>query len=280
MIKFTKMNALGNDFVIIDNREQNINFNRKLIKLIADRKFGIGCDQVLVLKDSTKADVFMEIYNTDGGTAGACGNGTRSVGKLLSQQLQKDKISIETEAGILYCDKITEESYRVNMGKPKFLAQDIPLSQNIEDALELPINIKVNDIEYKNPSAVSMGNPHCVFILDEEINLDELDIETIGRKIENHELFPEKTNVEFVQVLDKDTIKMRVWERGAGETLACGSGACAIGAVCVKKGLVNNKVTVKMKGGDLQIEWNGNASDSVLMTGDSDIVFSGEFYKK
>lgn len=280
MIKFTKMNALGNDFVIIDNREQSINFDTKLIKSIADRKFGIGCDQVLVLENSDKADVFMYIYNTDGSTAGACGNGTRSIGKLLSRQLNKDKISIETMAGILYCNKISENLYQVNMDVPNFSAKDIPLSQNVENTLSLPINTEFDGIEYKNPSVVNVGNPHCVFILNNEINLDSVDIKSIGQKIENHELFPEKTNVEFVQILDQDTIKMRVWERGAGETLACGSGSCAVGAVCIKKGLVNNKVTVKMKGGNLDIEWNNNIDGSVLMTGDTDVVFSGEYYEK
>lgn len=244
-LSFVKMSGAGNDFVIFDARETAISLTSQQIKKISDRK-NIGCDQLIVMKNSAEADCLMEIYNSDGSMSGACGNATRCVAYLL----EKDEVKIKTAAGILKCWK-NGDLISVDMGAPKF-AEDVTLHGF-------------------NFAQVDVGNPHAVTFIDKKIS-DEKFFD-VGPKVETDETFPNKTNVEFAQIISDDLIEVRVWERGAGETLACGSGACAVAVAAIKNNLVKSKkITIRFKGGDLQIEWNG---DSIVMTGGYTKIFDG-----
>lgn len=277
-MEFVKMSVLGNDFVVIDYRNHDLSLDCEQIRRLSDRRFGIGADQILILKKSDNADVFVEAYNSDGSFVGGCGNNTLSVAKLLNEENGKKTISIETKDVIVYCCKIHEDSYQVNMGKPSFSAKDIPLSVSIEDTTNLPIDITFNGVRCSNPSAVNTGDSHCVFILDNKIDLDNIDISKIGHEVERHNLFPEKINVDFAQIIDEKNIKMRTWKHGVGEVLACGSGACSIAATYIRNHLVDNNVSVHMKGGSLEVEWNGSSESPVFLTGKATKVFKGELF--
>ncbi len=254
------MNGAGNDFVIFDARNQTVNLNSEQIKKISDRK-NIGCDQLIVMKPTSEADIEMVIYNSDGSISGACGNATRCVASLLD----KDELKIKTAAGILECKK-SGDLISVNMGIPKFNWNEVPLSKNIDSQ-----KILLEGFEF---ACLSIGNPHAVTFIKEPLGDEKFF--GIGPKIENNPIFPQKTNVEFAQIISDDLIEVRVWERGAGETLACGSGACAVGILAIRKKLVkNNKVTTRFKGGDLLIEWNGEGS-AVIMTGGFEKEFEGK----
>jgi len=245
-LPFVKMSGAGNDFVIFDARKTDVFLTSEQIKKISDRK-NIGCDQLIVIKNSTEADCEMEIYNSDGSKSGACGNATRCVASLL----EKPEVKIKTAAGILKCWRVND-LISVNMGEPKF-AEDVALHGF-------------------NFSCVDVGNPHAVTFLDAKIS-DEKFCD-VGPKIELDKIFPNKTNVEFAQIISNNLIEVRVWERGAGETLACGSGACAVAVAAIKKNLVQSKkITIRFKGGDLEIEWN---NDSIVMTGGYTKIFDGE----
>lgn len=262
MTNFVKMAGAGNDFVIVDARKDNHQFSAAQIAKISDRK-NIGCDQFILLKNSARADLLMEIYNADGSISGACGNATRCVADILMKEKSVDKIKIETVAGILPAWR-EGDLIAVNMGLPKFLWQEIPLAkeQNTDDFT----------IENYHFSAVNMGNPHIVTFINQEISDQEFF--DIGPKLEVHKLFPEKTNVEFAQIISANHIKVRVWERGAGETLACGSGACAVAVAAIKKNLVKReKIKTSFKGGDLFIEWLENGS--VIMSGGYQKILDG-----
>ncbi|PIR37319.1 MAG: diaminopimelate epimerase [Alphaproteobacteria bacterium CG11_big_fil_rev_8_21_14_0_20_39_49] len=263
-IPFLKMHGLGNDFVIIDGREKNYSFTSDEVRKICDRHTGVGCDQFVLIEGSQKADCFVNFYNADGSKSGACGNATRCVAWIIMQENNSEKVSIETVGGILNCEKRGYDSVLVDMGIAKTGWQDIPLSQDT-DTLHLPISSG----ELKDGVAVSMGNPHGVFFVE---NVDNVDLQNCGAKLEVNELFPQRANISAAQIISKKQIKLRVWERGAGETKACGTGACAAVVAANLRGLVEQDVQVNLLGGDLHISYiNGR----VNMTGAVATVFKG-----
>ena len=259
-LPFLKMHGLGNDFVIIDARAAENPVTVEMAKAIGHRYFGVGFDQLAVLTSSDAADVDVAFWNSDGSMAGACGNASRCIGRLLIEETGKSAVSLRTNRGILLVQDVDGDLLSVNMGKPQLNWRDVPLSQEV-DLTTLPIDWA--------PGAVGMGNPHCVFLVDDA---ESVDLPKLGPIYENHFLFPERTNVEFIQVLDRQNIRMKVWERGGMITLACGSGACAAVVVAHRKGLTERKVTVHLDGGDLIIDWR---DDGVWMTGTTQLVFSG-----
>ena len=259
-LPFLKMHGLGNDFVIIDARAAENPVTVEMAKAIGHRYFGVGFDQLAVLTSSDAADVDVAFWNSDGSMAGACGNASRCIGRLLIEETGKSAVSLRTNRGILLVQDVDGDLLSVNMGKPQLNWRDVPLSQEV-DLTTLPID--------GAPGAVGMGNPHCVFLVDDA---ESVDLPKLGPIYENHFLFPERTNVEFIQVLDRQNIRMKVWERGGMITLACGSGACAAVVVAHRKGLTERKVTVHLDGGDLIIDWR---DDGVWMTGATMHVFDG-----
>jgi len=276
-MKFTKMHGLGNDYVYVNCFEEKIENPSEVAIFVSDRHTGIGSDGLIMINPSKVADFEMEMYNADGSRGEMCGNGIRCVGKYVYDYGLTDKtsISVETLGGIKYLDLTVENGkvtlVRVDMGKPILKPELIPIVMDdaqAETVIDSPII--VDGKEYRM-TGVSMGNPHDVVFWD---GIDAMDIETIGPKFENHERFPKRINTEFVEVLDRQTAKMRVWERGSGETQACGTGACAVAVACILNGLTEDKVTVKLLGGDLQIEWN-REEDKVYMTGPATTVFDG-----
>ncbi len=276
-MKFTKMQGCGNDYVYINGFVEKISQEKKpeLARKLSDRHFGIGSDGVIFINPSSEADFEMEMYNADGSRSEMCGNGIRCVGKYVYDKGLTDKTSITVISGgqIKYLDLTVEDGkvskVRVNMGQPILEASKVPVTTSREKAIDAPILIEG---EGYRMTCVSMGNPHAVVFKD---RVADMDIAAIGPKFENHERFPNRTNTEFVEVLDRDTCFMRVWERGTGETLACGTGCCATAVACVLNGLTNPKVTVKVLGGELEIEWD-QESNLVYMTGPAVVVFEGE----
>jgi diaminopimelate epimerase len=260
-IEFHKMHGCSNDFVIIDNREYNISFKTEIIKLLSDRNIGIGCDQLIIIDDSIKYDYFMKIYNNDGTEAGNCGNAARCVTKLLIGK--KKQITIETNTSILHAKKINDK-FQINMGHASFNWRDILTIERIYD------DIRLHD-ELGPGLILSIGNPHIVFFVD---NIDDIDIEKMGALIENHPIFINKVNVNFAEIIDEKNIKLKTWERGAGLTLSCGTGACASMIAANKRNLIQNKAVISQKGGNLLIELDNN--NEILMTGTADYIFSGE----
>jgi diaminopimelate epimerase len=267
-IPFIKMHGLGNDFVIIDARAYRVPLTSSQLLALADRRRGVGFDQLVILHASTTADIKMQIFNADGSEVGACGNASRCVARLVMEETDADDCTLETTAGILEASRISEDTVEIDMGLAKLDWRDIPLSQPV-DTLALPLQTG----SLSNPVAVNMGNPHCVFFVD---NMGVVDVAALGAPIETHPLFPERTNVEFVQVLDKKTLRMRVWERGAGITEACGTGACAAAVAAFRKGLVERCVTVILDGGNLEIEYLKDGH--VLMRGTAVRSFVGEVW--
>lgn len=259
-LPFLKMHGLGNDFVIIDARSAKSPVTAEMAKAIGHRYFGVGFDQLAVLTNSDVADVDVDFWNSDGSTAGACGNASRCIGRLLITETGKETVTLRTERGILPVVDVDGDRLSVNMGQPQLDWREVPLARDV-DLNALPIA--------GEPGAAGMGNPHCVFVVDDA---DAVDVPKLGSIYEHHDLFPERTNVEFIQVLDRENIRMRVWERGGMMTLACGSGACAAAVVAHRKGLTERKVTMKLDGGSLVIDWR---SDGVWMTGTTQLVFSG-----
>ena len=285
MIKFTKMHGLGNDYVfidliredqkrLVDNKIDDINLP-KVVRFISDRHFGVGSDGLVLIMPSAKADFRMRMFNADGTEAQMCGNAIRCVGKYVYDNgyTKCTKISIETLAGIKNLDMIIDNGkvslVKVDMGEPILKPRDIPVMSDKDIFISQPVII---DGMVYNITCVSMGNPHAIIYVDD---VNKIPIDKLGPKIENHSLFPEKTNVEFAQVVDRKTIKMRVWERGTGETMACGTGACAVLVSSVLNGLSERKAAVKPLGGDLIIEWNEN-DGHVYMTGPAVKVFDGK----
>lgn len=244
---FLKMSGAGNDFIIIDARGKNIEISTDQIVKYSSRD-NIGCDQFIILKECEGADCFMEIYNSDGSESGACGNATRCVAAILSEDLNKNEILIKTQAGILECNKNNDE-ISVKIAIPKFS----------------DVNFHYDDQKFY---IIDVGNPHAVCFVD-EIPIDEIFFK-IGKEVESHQFFSKKTNVEFAKICENNVIEVRVFERGAGETLACGTGACAVGALAIKNKFVdeNKEVLTRFKGGDLKISWDKNQKDApVIMTG-------------
>jgi len=272
------MHGLGNDFVIIDGRDNGLNLSLEQRQHISNRKWGVGCDQLIILERSKSwAEMnFMRIYNPDGSEAEACGNATRCVADLMMREDDVDNIVIETVAGSLNCWREGEQLVRVEMGKPQLKWSEIPLSKDC-DTLFLEGLRGVNDLRPTTrndlPVAVNMGNPHCIFFVDEKI--DDVELTKLGSHFEVDPLFPNKTNVEFVQILSPNHVRMRVWERAAGITQACGSGACAVAVAAIRRGLTERKMTVTLDGGDLIINWPSDDAP-VHMTGPVAYVFDGE----
>ena len=275
-MKFTKMQGLGNDYVYVNGFEEKIENPSKLAVKVSDRHFGIGSDGLILINSSKAADFEMEMYNADGSRGEMCGNGIRCVAKYVYDYGLTDKtqISIETLGGIKYLELTAEEGkvvqVQVDMGKPELRPGKIPVIAEGDTVIDAPIEVEGK--EYKM-TGVSMGNPHIVIYMDD---IDNLEIEKIGPKFENHKRFPNRINTEFVEVLDRNTVKMRVWERGSGETLACGTGACAVAVSCILNGLTEDEVTVRLLGGDLFIKWD-REKDTVYMTGPAETVFDGEW---
>lgn len=273
-MKFTKMHGLGNDYVYVNCFEEKIDNPPAVARFVSDRHFGIGSDGLIMINPSKTADFEMEMYNADGSRGEMCGNGIRCVAKYVYDYGPTDKtqISVETLGGIKYLDLTVEDGkvsqVKVDMGKPELEADLIPIISEREQVIDEPI--EVDGKEY-HMTGVSMGNPHAVIYVDD---VKGLDLEKIGPKFENHERFPKRINTEFVHCIDRQTVEMRVWERGSGETLACGTGACAVAVSSILNNLTDTRVTVKLLGGDLQIEWD-REKDRVFMTGPATVVFDG-----
>ncbi len=259
------MHGLGNDFVIVDCRNGHAVLSSEQVRFVADRQRGVGCDQLVHLlpAKSPKADVFLDMYNADGSSLGACGNATRCVADILFRETGKDVCVIETVAGLLYCTLLENGWIEVDMGMPCLEWHEIPLSKQC-DTLSLPLD--------GNPVGVSMGNPHCVFFCE---NAEDISVDKLGSKVELDPLFPERTNVEYVSMQGNDRLRMRVWERGAGITQACGTGACAVAVAAVRRGLTSRRVQIVLDGGTLDIEWR-QKDGHVLMSGPAAYVFKGE----
>lgn len=275
-MKFTKMQGLGNDYVYVNCVEKKMENASQIAIAVSDRHYGIGSDGLILINSSEVADFEMEMYNADGSRGEMCGNGIRCVGKYVYDYGLTDKthITIETLAGIKYLDLQVEDGkvkqVRVNMGSPLLRPEEIPIALEGERVIDVPISI--NDIVYRM-TGVGMGNPHTVVFLDD---IEQMKIEEIGPKFENHSYFPNRVNTEFVKVIDRTHVKMRVWERGSGETLACGTGACAVAVACILNGLTEEDMTVSLLGGDLQIQWE-RKENIVYMTGPAEVVFDGEW---
>lgn len=274
MIQFTKMQGLGNDYVYFDAIHQEIGDVVHLARFASDRHFGVGGDGIILICPSQVADFKMRMFNCDGSEAEMCGNGIRCVGKFVYDKglTQKKKITVETLAGIKQLALQVENGkvclVQVDMGEPILEAKEIPV--NVQNSQVLHVPIKTVDREF-NFTCVSMGNPHAITIVE---NVDSFAVEKYGKEIEIHSVFPKKTNVEFIQVVDKAHLKMRVWERGTGETLACGTGACASAVACHLLGRTDRNVEIELLGGKLQIEWN-EENHHVYMTGPAVTVFEG-----
>ena len=273
-MKFTKMQGLGNDYVYVNCFEEKIENPPAVARYVSDRHFGIGSDGLIMINPSEVADFEMEMYNSDGSRGEMCGNGIRCVAKYVYDYGLTDKtqISVETLGGIKYLDLTVEDGkvvlVKVDMGKPELKSDLIPIISENEKVIDEPIEV---DGQVYHMTGVSMGNPHTVIYVDDVKNLD---LEKIGPKFENHERFPKRINTEFVHCIDRNTVEMRVWERGSGETLACGTGACAVAVASILNNLTDTRVTVKLLGGDLQIEWD-QKKNHVFMTGPAKVVFDG-----
>ena len=276
-MKFTKMHGCGNDYVYIDCTENKIENEEQAAIKLSDRHFGIGGDGMILIKKSDIADFEMVMYNADGSRGAMCGNGIRCVAKFVYDHKLTDKtsISIESMGAIKYIDLKVENGVavgaKVDMGKPNLKASEIPVISENEKAINEPISV---DGKAYQMTCVSMGNPHAVIFTD--VSPKEIELEKIGPKFESNPVFPDRTNTEFVKVIDRKNIEMRVWERGSGETLACGTGACASAVAAILNGYCDNDVTVHLLGGDLEISWSGDESESVFMMGPAVTVFNGE----
>ena len=266
-IHFAKMHGCGNDFVLVDCLKNEIADLGKLAKRLCHRRFGVGADQLLTIHPSKVGDFKMEIYNADGGQVETCGNGIRCFGKYVYEHglTKKKELKVETLAGIIR-PRLIGDQVEVDMGEPILEGRKIPVDA---DGKILDYPLEVDGRKYQ-VSCVSMGNPHCVLYLDD---VDHLDVEGIGLRFEHHPFFPKRVNTEFVEILGPREVRMRVWERGAGETWACGTGACAVGVAGASTGRTERKITVHLLGGDLVVDWRGN--NRVYMTGGAEEVFQG-----
>ena len=276
MLQFTKMHGLGNDYVYMDAINQKIENRSELAKFVSDRHFGIGSDGLILICPSEKADFRMQMFNQDGSEAEMCGNGIRCVGKFVYDKglTKKETITVETLAGIKTLVMTAKngkiETARVDMGEPILEPEKIPVISNENPVKNLKLEVEDKKFIF---TCVSMGNPHAVTFIKEDVN--KFDICKYGAKLEVNKAFPKKANIEFINVIDDKTLKMRVWERGAGETLACGTGACASAVACNLNGYIEKQATVELIGGNLQIEWS-EKDNHIYMTGPATTVFEGE----
>lgn len=264
-VPYLKMNGLGNDFVIVDARESAQRFSGAAVRAITDRVKGVGADQFIVM-ETPKApgvDVFMRIYNPDGGEIDACGNASRCVAALVAEELGRKAVLLETNAGLLEAT-VTDDSVTVDMGAPRFDWDQIPLAEEFADTTGIELQLGPIDAPILHtPSVVNVGNPHAIFWVSD---VEAYDLGRFGPLLENHPIFPERANISLAQVISSDRIKVRVWERGAGLTLACGTAACAVAVAAARKKLAQRKVTIELPGGPLEIDWR--VSDNhILMTG-------------
>lgn len=279
MIKFTKMQGLGNDYVYIDAIHQNIENESSLAQFVSNRHFGIGSDGLILICKSNIADFKMRMFNSDGSEAEMCGNGIRCVGKFVYDKALTNKniVTIETLAGVkilnLDISNGKVKAVKVDMGEPILEPKKIPVLSEKRPVKDIIIQVKDETFNF---TCVSMGNPHAITIIKD---IEKFDIKKYGSKIEGNKLFPNKTNVEFAEIIDRNNIKMRVWERGAGETLACGTGACATAVACNLIGVSDRVVNIHLLGGTLKIEWN-NQDNHVYMTGPAVTVFEGDLIQR
>ncbi len=280
-INFTKMHGLGNDFVVIDATRQSINLTPQQIQFIANRRFGVGCDQLLLVEAADRDDVDFRyrIFNADGGEVEQCGNGARCFARFVQEQGLTDKntIPVSTNTGKITLQVLDNGQVCVDMGVPRLQPDEIPfVSDHQETVYTLSIGIDAGSVSENisssvEISAVSLGNPHAVLLVED---IDTAPVESLGPVIEQHPRFPNRVNTGFMQVVDRNNIRLRVYERGAGETQACGTGACAAVVSGILRGLLDNKVRVNLPGGELNIQWQGIGT-SVLMTGPAETVFTG-----
>ena len=277
-MKFTKMQGLGNDYVYVNCLKEKVESPSEMARRVSNRHFGVGSDGLILICPSECADFEMKMYNADGSRGEMCGNGIRCVGKYVYDYGLTDQteISVETLGGIKHLSLTVEEGkvalVKVDMGSPIFVPEQIPVKVEGNHAVNVPIS--VDGDEYRM-TCISMGNPHAVVYLDD---IQNMKIEKIGPKFEHHPCFPNRVNTEFARVLDRETVEMRVWERGSGETLACGTGACAVAVASMVNGLTEDCVTVQLLGGNLKIEWD-REKNVVYMTGPATVVFDGELYE-
>lgn len=269
---FRKMNGLGNDFVVLDSRARALALAPEIVRVIADRKEGIGCDQLIALEPSDKADVFMRIWNADGGEVEACGNAARCVAAVIATEQGRSQVSIETEDQVLGAAVGGDGNVTIDMGVPRLAWDEIPLAEPFHDTSRIELQAGPIDAPVlHSPGAVNVGNPHALFFVEDT---EAIDLAGIGPMLECHPLFPERANISLVQVMSPDHLKVRTWERGAGLTRACGTAACASAVAAVRRDLAGRKVTVSLPGGDLVIEWR-EGDGHVLMTGPYELDFEG-----
>jgi len=266
--RFTKMHGLGNDFVVIDARREPLVLDPVMARLIADRRRGVGCDQLIVLEPPADpgADVFMRIYNPDASEAGACGNATRCIAEALMREAGRDRAVVQTIAGLLPAERASGGLVKVDMGPARLGWRDVPLAREGDT-----LHVEVDAGELRDPACCSMGNPHATFFV---ADADAVDLAVLGPRIEHHPAFPQRVNAGIVQVLAPDRLRFRVWERGAGITEACGSGACAAIVNTARRGLCDRRATVVLDGGELAMEWR--ADGHVTMAGPVATSFTGE----
>ena len=261
-LPFMKMHGLGNDFVVVDERGITPQIDATLAIAIADRHRGVGFDQLAVLSNSPDSDVHLTFWNSDGSTAGACGNATRCIARFLMDETGRDSLTLTTDRGTLYAKDAGNGLTSVNMGQPQLNWDEVPLARDV-DTLRLPID--------GEPTATGMGNPHCTFFVDDA---EAIDLAARGAEIEHHPLYPERTNVQFASLVGPDHLRMRVWERGVGVTMASGSSSCATAVAAARRGITGRSVRIDLDGGTLNIEWR---DDGVWMTGPTAHVFDGQW---
>jgi diaminopimelate epimerase len=272
VLKFRKMNGLGNDFVVVDARAHALALAPEAVRVIADRKEGIGCDQLIALEPSTEADVFMRIWNADGGEVAACGNAARCVAGLIAQEQARPQVTIETEDQVLGAAVVGDGLVTIDMGEPRLGWDEIPLAEPFHDTRRIELQAGPIDAPVlHSPAVVNVGNPHALFFVDD---VEAIDLGRIGPMLEHHPLFPERANISLVQVLGPEHVKIRTWERGAGLTRACGTAACASAVAAIRRELTGRKIKVSLPGGDLVIEWR-EGDGHVLMTGPYALDFEG-----
>lgn len=279
-MKFVKMQGCGNDYVYINGFEEKPDNKEELVRRLSDRHFGIGSDGVIFINPSDIADFEMEMWNADGTRAQMCGNGIRCVAKYVFDYGLTDKteFTIESFGKIKYITTMLKDGkvdmVTVDMGEPILEAKNVPVISSMEQSVDEAI--EVNSVKY-NMTCVSMGNPHAVIFVDElnDFDIENFDIEKLGPLFENHKVFPERVNTEFVKIIDSKNVRMRVWERGTGETLACGTGCCATAVACVLNNKTDNEITVHVTGGDINIKWD-RETNHIFMTGPARVTFTGE----
>jgi diaminopimelate epimerase len=274
MLPFRKMNGLGNEFAVIDMRARTTRITGEMARAIANRETGAGCDQVIVLEHSPRAAAFMRILNADGSEVEACGNASRCIAAVLAAESGRGEVDIETGAGLLSATINADNTVTVDMGCPRFQWDEIPLSRAFDDTNAIDYTVDTGGApSLSAPSVVNVGNPHCIFWVDD---IDAYDWGAIGPRIEHDALFPERVNASIAQVTSHDALRLVVWERGAGLTKACGTGACAAAVAAARKGLTGRKVVIALPGGNLTIDWQ-SADNHILMTGPWELEYESTF---